>query len=97
MKYFMPKQDQLPGSTSETQGISSAAIDAVVKSDIELHSLMFLRHGYGVAEGWWSPYTPDRMHPLYSLSKSFTLTAVGIAVEEGVFSLDGLVLSFFLE
>jgi CubicO group peptidase (beta-lactamase class C family) len=97
----MPKQDQLPGSTSETQRVSSAAIDAfidaVVKSDIELHSPMFLRHGHVVAEGWWSPNTPDCMHQLYSLSKSFTSTAVGIAVEEGEFSLDDLVLSFFPE
>ena len=27
--------------------------------DVELHSLMILRHGRVLAEGWWAPYRPD--------------------------------------
>ena len=49
---------------------------------------MVLRHGHVVAEGWWSPYAPDRVHLLYSLSKSFTSTAAGFAVAEGLLDLD---------
>ena len=41
-----------------------------------------------VAEGWWSPYTPERVHLLYSLSKSFTSTAAAFAVAEGLLDLD---------
>ena len=62
-----------------------------------LHSFMLLRGGKVVAEGWWYPYNPDSPHRLYSLSKSFTSTAVGLAVEEGLMSLDDLVLDHFPE
>ena len=65
--------------------------------DIELHSLMILRHGAVLAEGWWAPYRPDEIHLLYSLSKSFTSTAAGFAVAEGLLSLDDRVISFFPE
>ncbi len=64
---------------------------------IELHSLMVLRHGQVVAERWWAPYRPDSPHLLYSLSKSFTSTALGFAVAEGLVDLDAPVLSYFPE
>jgi CubicO group peptidase (beta-lactamase class C family) len=50
-----------------------------------------------VTEGWWAPYAPDRVHLLYSLSKSFTSTAAGFAVAEGLLDLDRTVLSYFGE
>lgn len=56
---------------------------------------MLLRHGSVVAEGWWSPYRRDYPQMVFSLSKSFTSTAVGLAVAEGYFSIDDPVLSFF--
>jgi CubicO group peptidase (beta-lactamase class C family) len=89
----------LPRSSPEAQGISSAAIQSFIESankDIDsLHSFMLLRHGHVVAEGWWAPYGPDSPHALYSLSKSFTSTAVGLAIAEGKLSLDDEVLKFF--
>ncbi len=56
---------------------------------------MVLRHGHVVAEGWWSPYDAGTPHSLYSLSKSFTSTAVGLAIAEGKLSVDDEVLKFF--
>jgi len=38
---------------------------------------------------------PELSHTLFSVSKSFTSTAVGIAIGEGRFSLDDPVVSFF--
>jgi CubicO group peptidase (beta-lactamase class C family) len=58
---------------------------------------MLLRHGQALAEGWWSPYEAERPHMLFSLSKSFTSTAIGLAVAEGRLSVDDLVLTFFPE
>ena len=83
----------LPRSTPEDQGLSSAAISGfldAVEADpvLELHSLMILRHGSVVAEGWWEPYRRDDVHLLYSLSKSFTSTAAGFAEAEGLLHLD---------
>lgn len=91
----------LPRSTPEAQGMSSSGIrtflGAVANSDIEFHSLMIVRHGYVVAEGWWSPFAPALKHTLYSLSKSFTSTAIGMAVDEGKLALDDKVIAFFPE
>lgn len=91
----------LSRSTSEAQGISSRAIlnfvEAVEKEIHELHSFMLLRHGQVVAEGWWAPYAAQRPHMLFSLSKSFTSTAVGLAVAEGRLTINDPVVSFFPE
>ncbi|MDH6368341.1 CubicO group peptidase (beta-lactamase class C family) [Paenibacillus sp. PastF-3] len=92
---------QLSRSLPEEQGISSAAIssfiDAVETQSLGLHSFMLLRHGYVVSEGWWSPYKSDLPHMLFSLSKSFTSTAIGFAVTEKLITLDDAVISFFPE
>jgi CubicO group peptidase (beta-lactamase class C family) len=91
----------LPRSTPEAQGIPSAAIlDFVAAADRQvdtIHSFMLVRHGHVVAEGWWSPYAAESPHVLFSLSKSFTSTAVGLAISDGKLSLDDPVLKFFPE
>jgi hypothetical protein len=58
---------------------------------------MILRHGQVLVEGWWAPYTPADVNLLYSLSKSFTSTALGFAVSEGRLGLDDPVISFFAD
>src|SRR6476646_3797851 len=77
----------LPRSAPEEQGVAPVALLAFVNAldqQIEgMHSLMILRHGKVIAEGWWSPYDAVHNHILYSLSKSFTSTAVGFAATEG--------------
>jgi CubicO group peptidase (beta-lactamase class C family) len=89
----------LPRSHPEAQGLSSADllafVDATDTAIDGMHSLMLVRHGQVVAEGWWSPYAADSPHALFSLSKSFTSTAVGMAVAEGKLSVDDDVLKFF--
>jgi CubicO group peptidase (beta-lactamase class C family) len=92
----------LPRSSPESQGVDPAGILAFLDSlesapDIEMHSLMIIRHGQVVAEGWWSPYLPEQPHLLYSLSKSFTSTAAAFAIAEGLLDLDATVLSYFPE
>jgi CubicO group peptidase (beta-lactamase class C family) len=89
----------LPRSSPEAQGVSSSAVLSFVEAadkDIDsMNSFMLLRHGHVLAEGWWSPYQAEAPHALYSLSKSFTSTAVGLAIAEGKLSLDDEVLKFF--
>ena len=66
----------LPRSRPEAQGIPSSVLLAFVeeadKKIDALHSVMIVRHGHVVAEGWWAPYDARARHELYSLSKSFT-------------------------
>jgi CubicO group peptidase (beta-lactamase class C family) len=89
----------LPRATPESQGISSASILAFVNAADTavdaMNSFMIVRHGRVVAEGWWGPYDANTPHVLYSLSKSFTSTAVGLAIAEGKLSLDDEVLKHF--
>jgi CubicO group peptidase (beta-lactamase class C family) len=92
----------LPRSTPADQRVDPAAIlsflDAVdERPDIEMHSLMVVRHGQVVAEGWWAPYSAERPQLLYSLSKSFTSTAAAFAQAEGLLDLDDAVVSHFAE
>jgi CubicO group peptidase (beta-lactamase class C family) len=90
---------RLARSTPEAQGVSAKAIldfiEAVEREKMELHSFMMLRRGQVIAEGWWEPYGPDLVHTMYSMSKSFTSTAVGFAVAEGKMSVEDKVISFF--
>ncbi len=89
----------LPRSTPEEEGVASGDIvrflDAAAVSGHEFHSLMILRHGKVIAEGWWAPYRPDLRHSLYSVSKSFTSTAIGFAVSDHRLSVDDRVTTFF--
>jgi CubicO group peptidase (beta-lactamase class C family) len=92
----------LPRGAPTSQEVDPAALLALVDAleghpEIEMHSLMVVRHGHVVAEGWWAPYTADRRHLLYSLSKSFTSTAVAFACAEGLVALDDPLRTYFPE
>ena len=88
-----------PRGAPEAQGISSADVLGFVEQAEQklnvLHSFMLVRHGQVVAEGWWKPYAADEPHMMFSLSKSFTSTAVGLAVADGKLKVDDVVLDFF--
>lgn len=93
---------ELPRITPEMAGISSEAILGFVQAvdawtGGEPHGLMFARHGRVFAECWWSPYTPGRPHIGWSVSKTFTGTAVGIAIREGLLRLDTRLVDLFPE
>lgn len=97
----MAEKSSLPRSSPEAQGVSSAQVRQFIEVANQkintLHSVMVVRHGHVIAEGWWKPEAPDKNHVLWSLSKSFTATAVGFAVAEGKFSIDDPVWQFFPE
>jgi CubicO group peptidase (beta-lactamase class C family) len=92
----------LPRSAPADQDVDPAAVlaflDALEASEgVEMHSVMVVRHGHVVAEGWWSPYSPERKHLLYSISKSFTAAAAAFAQAEGLLHLDDTLVSHFPE
>jgi CubicO group peptidase (beta-lactamase class C family) len=90
---------ELKRTSPEQQGVASSAIlqfvEALGSQVHEIHSFMLLRHGCVIAEGWWAPYAAQHPHLLFSVSKSFTATAVGLAIHEGYFSIDDPVVDFF--
>jgi CubicO group peptidase (beta-lactamase class C family) len=92
-------QTPLPISTPEAEGIGSEKIisflDAANNSGLEFHSIMIVRNGKKIAEGWWKPYGKDTKHMMYSVSKSFTATAIGLLQSEGKINVHDKVISFF--
>ncbi len=90
---------QLPQSTPESQGVSAAAvldfIDAADNQVDTMNSFILVRHGHVVTEAFWAPYDAKTPHVLYSLTKSFTSTAVGLAQSEGKLSIDDKLISIF--
>ncbi len=89
----------LSRKTPESQGIASKGLldflKAAKESGLEWHSFMLVRHGHVVAEGWWKPFDASFKHTLYSLSKSFTSSAIGFLVKEGKITVNDSVISFF--
>jgi Beta-lactamase len=78
------------------QGVRSRGISAfldVLERDprIEPHGLIIQRHGHRIVEGYWAPHTADRSRLVYSVSKTFTGTALGVQLGEGRLTLDDLV------
>ncbi|MDB5707343.1 MAG: Penicillin-binding protein beta-lactamase class [Sphingomonas bacterium] len=93
--------DGLPRALPEAKGVSSEAVlaflDDVAAAGLELHSFMLARGGSVVAEGWWWPYQPQRIHMTHSLTKSVMVCGVALALDEKRFGLDDKVVSFFPE
>lgn len=92
---------ELLRSVPEKEKVSSEGIieflRAAEASPHEFHSIMILRHGNVIAEGWWHPYRPELKQTLYSASKSFTSTAIGFAVAEKRLKVTDKVITFFPE
>src|SRR5262245_61810736 len=78
MSHAARAESRLPRATPESQGVSSQAVLELVNTLGErfdgMHSLMIVRHGQVIAEGWWAPHAAEHNHVFFSLSKSFTST-----------------------
>ncbi|GAA4730918.1 hypothetical protein GCM10023216_23490 [Isoptericola chiayiensis] len=77
----------LPRTDPAAHGVDPAVLARLVgqlDQVRDVHSLMVLRHGAVVAEAWWDPFRAEEPHRMFSVSKSVTATAVGIAVAEGL-------------
>ena len=69
-------------------------LQAVADSSVEMHSIMVLQHGKVLEEHF---FAPDTAHIMNSVSKTFTSTAVGFAISEGLLSLDDKIVDLFPE
>ena len=64
----------------------------VQERDVNMHSIMVLQHGKVLLE---KQFAPDTAHIMMSVSKTFTSTAVGFAISEGLLSLDERIVDIF--
>ncbi|WP_080902989.1 ChbG/HpnK family deacetylase [Parabacteroides sp. Marseille-P3160] len=89
----------LPRSAPEAEKVSEQKIRDyladVKKSGQDLHSLMILRHGKVIYEKWLGEHSAKEPHIMNSVSKTFTATAIGFAVQEGLLKVNDKVVSFF--
>ncbi len=89
----------LPTSTPQAQGVEPAALrtllEAWERAGVRPWALTVVRHGSVVAQATWAPYEATDRVQKYSLSKTFTATAVGLAVAEGLLSVHDRVVDFF--
>lgn len=86
-------------STCSQLGVDARGVRAFLEAQhdagCEVHSIVVVRHGAIAAQGWAAPYQPESRQLLYSLSKTFASAAVGIAVDEGMFGYDDLLVDHF--
>ncbi|MDR3216223.1 MAG: beta-lactamase family protein [Clostridiaceae bacterium] len=88
-------------STPEEVGVSSADVlsflSEVEEKGLELHGFMVIRNGVVAVECFRAPFQGRYNHQMWSVSKSFTATAVGLAIGEDLLTLDTAVAQIFPE
>ena len=98
---------RLPRSTPEKEGVPSMAILNFTKNAVdvlsrnqessEFHSIMIVKNGKVIFERWWEPFAPQYRHELFSLSKSFTSIGTGMAIDEGLLTVDTKLCDIFTD
>jgi CubicO group peptidase (beta-lactamase class C family) len=77
-------------SSPKDQDVDANLLDKMMATiddqAINLHSILVIRHGMIVAERYYGSFDQDYRNEVYSVTKSFTSTLVGIAVDEGLLS-----------
>ena len=89
----MSQTGDLPRSTPEAEGVSPELLNnfyhrITAMPDVDVHHLMVLRHGKVISEVHAAPYKADQLHTLYSASKTVVALAVGLAVDDGLLTVD---------
>lgn len=64
---------------------------------LNMHGFLLSLRGETLAEGYWSPFTAQRPHRMYSVSKSVVSLAMGMLAEDGLIRLDDPVVQYFPE
>lgn len=76
----------------EQVGVSSDIVEKYIRYiesiNLRTDSLMVIRNGKIACECHWTPIESDTPHEMFSLSKSITSTAIGIAYDEGIIDLE---------
>ena len=92
----LPRTEASPEIVAAVDSFVNATVIRPVRPDsITLHSIMILKHGEVVLEKWFNGQTAEMPHAMHSVSKTFTATAVGLAIDEGKLKLNDPVIKFF--
>ena len=93
--------NRLPRCAPEEIGLSSRRVEAFLQAichdQTTMNGFMAARCGKVFAECWWAPYRADLVHANHSFGKSYTATAIGIALKEGYLTLDEKMTDIFAQ
>ncbi len=85
----------------EDEGLSSLtirkAIRRLTEEGVPMHSLLIAKNGKLVSETYWKPWDREKLHRLYSITKSFVSLGTGCLVKDGLVTLDDRIASYFPE
>lgn len=95
-KYQIPRA-QSPESVGVSSTVVKEFLEGMADSKLEFHSIMVIRHGKVAVEFYNKPFSATSPHAMYSISKTWTATAIGFAVDEGLFDLTTRVIDIFPE
>ncbi len=91
--------NDLPRALPSQKGVPPKYIADMVReyinSGLMLQSYMVVKDGCVISEGWYKPYAAEYRHMMFSITKGFTSLAAGMAIDEGLISLDDKVIDFF--
>ena len=97
----MVKNKPLLRSTPIKEKVSAKLIlkmlEEAEEKNIMLNSIMIIRDGKVITEGYYKPYSECIERSMHSATKSFTATAIGLLIDEGRLKLEDTVMSFFPE
>lgn len=84
---------------AETTETMLAAMDSLwqqaAADSVDLHSVMVVKDGQVIYEDWRNGGHPDSLHVLYSVSKTFTSLAVGMAIDDSLLRIDEKIVDIF--
>ncbi|MBQ4630775.1 MAG: serine hydrolase [Clostridia bacterium] len=85
----------------ESVGVSSENVLKFIKiledCRAHTHSLFMARGNKVFLESYYKPFDGNFLHRMYSVSKTFVAVAIGMAVTEGLVSLDDVIVDYFPE
>ena len=88
-------------STPEAQGVPSKAlerfVDKLKEQKLPVHSILMARHGHMIMEAYYQPYDKEKLHRMFSETKSFTSLGIGLLVSDGVIRLEDKICQYFPE
>ena len=84
-----------PSKALETA--TESYVKAIDETGMNIHSVMIVKKGKVVFEKWMGEGEKNTPHVLHSVSKTFTATAVGMAVDQGLLTLEDKVVDFSLK
>lgn len=92
---------RIPVVSPESAGIPSAAVsgllDQLERARVPMHAFLLARRGRLVSEAYYAPYGPERLHRMFSVSKSLVSLAVGLLEQDGLLSPDDGIAEYFPE